>query len=231
MSRKSKYSPEQKVKACLEYLSGKKSATQIGIELGIGNKNKTRRNTVLQWVKMYSVNGKDAFVERAHNAHYSKEFKENVVREYLSGKQSILDLKAKYNIPGKSTIQSWVKKYNDYIELKDYDPKPEVYMANTLKTTYEERLEIVEYCLAHDRDIKGTALKYGCNYAQLYQWVRKYETYGEEALIDRRGKRKKEEELSDLEKAERMIAQLEREKEEYRKKYELLKKAEERERW
>lgn len=231
MSRKSKYSPKQKVKACQEYLSGKKSATQIGIELGIGNKNKTGRNTVLQWAKMYSVNGKDAFVERAHNAHYSKDFKENVVREYLSGKQSIWDLKAKYNIPGKSTIQSWVKKYNDYIELKDYNPKPEVYMADTIKTTYEERLEIVEYCLAHDRDIKGTALKYGCNYAQLYQWVRKYEAYGEDALIDRRGKRKKEEELSDLEKAERKIAKLEREKEEYRKKYELLKKAEERERW
>ena len=34
-------------------------------------------------------------------------------------------------------------------------------MADTLKTTYEEKIEIVNYCLAHGRDIKGAALKYG----------------------------------------------------------------------
>ena len=68
-------------------------------------------------------------------------------------------------------------------------------------------------------------------YAQLYQWIQKYEAEGETALIDKRGRRKQEYELSDLEKAERKIALLERGKEEYRKKYELLKKAEERERW
>jgi len=104
-------------------------------------------------------------------------------------------------------------------------------MTDTIKTTLEERIEIVKDCLAHDRDIKGSAAKYGCKYSQLYQWVRKYETNGEEALTDKRGKRKQDTELSELEKAERKIAQLEREKEEYRKKYELLKKAEERERW
>jgi transposase-like protein len=104
-------------------------------------------------------------------------------------------------------------------------------MGNTLKTTYEERIEIVKDCLINDRDIKGTAAKHGCKYAQLYQWIRKYEANGEESLVDNRGKRKQEDVLSDLEKAERKIAQLEQEKEEYRKKYELLKKAEKRERW
>jgi transposase-like protein len=83
----------------------------------------------------------------------------------------------------------------------------------------------------HDRDVKGTATKYGCKYAQLYQWVRKFETHGEESLLDKRGKCKQEVDLSELEKAERKISQLEREKEEYRKKYELLKKAEKLERW
>ena len=104
-------------------------------------------------------------------------------------------------------------------------------MKDTLKTTYEEKIEIVNDCLANGRNIKGIAAKYGCKYAQLYQWVRKYETNGEEALADKRGKRKQEDKLSDLEKAERKIAQLEREKEEYRMKYELFKKAEELERW
>lgn len=104
-------------------------------------------------------------------------------------------------------------------------------MADTLKNTYKEKIEIVEDCLSHDRDIKETATKYGCKYAQLYQWVRKYKANGKEDLIDKRGKRRQEEELSEVEKAEHKIVQLEPEKEEYRKKYELLKKAEKLERW
>ena len=90
---------------------------------------------------------------------------------------------------------------------------------------------VVKYCLEHDRDIKTTASLYKCSYHQVRSWVLKYEEDGEDGLLDRRGKRKTEDELSELEKAQRKIAQLEREKEEFRKKYELLKKAEQLERW
>ncbi|MBR2685443.1 MAG: transposase, partial [Erysipelotrichaceae bacterium] len=37
MGRKAKYSAEQKVQACEDYLSGKKTAIQIARELGMGN--------------------------------------------------------------------------------------------------------------------------------------------------------------------------------------------------
>lgn len=228
MSRKSSYKVEEKIKACADYLSGLKSASQIAIELNMGKRG---RNVVCDWAKKYKAYGASVFINKSRNNCYSQEFKERVVKEYLNGTSSPNELIIKYNIPSRTTLLSWIKMYNNHIELKEYDPKPEVYMIDTLKTTFEERIEIVKYCLAHDRDFKGTAAKYGCNYAQLYQWVRKYEAEGETALIDKRGKRKKEDALSDLEKAERKIAQLEREKEEYRKKYELLKKAEERERW
>jgi transposase-like protein len=225
---KSKFSVEQRVQACLDYISGQKSAAKIANELKL---SKNGEYTVMTWARVFKVQGEKAFVRGKGNEAYTSDFKRMVVNEYLSARISLLDLTAKYNIPGKSTILCWIKKYNNHIELTDYDPKPEVYMADTLKTTYEERLEIVKYCLTHDRDIKGTASKYGCKYAQLYQWVRKFETHGEESLLDKRGKRKQEVDLSELEKAERKISQLEREKEEYRKKYELLKKAEKLERW
>ena len=162
---------------------------------------------------------------------FSKEFKEKVVREYLTGRGSFKDLAVKYNIPSDETIRQWVSSYNNHIELRDYDPRSEVYMAKGRKTSFDERLEIVKYCLEHDRDIKNTASLYKCSYAQVRSWLRKYETKGEEGLEDRRGHHKKEEELSDLEKAQRQIARLEREKEEFRRKYELLKKAESLERW
>ena len=228
MSSKSSYTVEEKIKACTDYLSGLKSASRIVVELNMGKRGD---DVVRGWAKKYKAYGASIFINKTRNNYYSQEFKERVVKEYLNGTSSPNELIIKYNIPSRTTLVRWIKMYNNNIELKEYDPKPEVYMLDTLKTTFEERIEIVKYCLTHDRDIKGTAAKYGCNYAQLYQWVRKYEAEGETALIDKRGKHKKEDELSDLEKAERKIAQLEREKEEYRKKYELLKKAEERERW
>lgn len=228
MGRKAKYTAQQKVQACTDYLSGKKSAIQIARELGM-TRNGAR--LVREWAAKYRVYGCLAFEQTHTNKSYSKEFKEMVVKEYLSGRESYTSLAIKYNIPSRSTINGWISRYNNHIELKDYDPKREVYMAERRKTTLEERLEIVRYCLDHDRDIKNTASLYKCSYAQVYSWVRKYEKNGEQALIDKRGIRKKEEELTDLEKAQRQIAKLEKEKEEYRRKYELLKKAEELERW
>lgn len=228
MGRKVKYTKEQKIKASEDYIGGIKSAIKISEELGMGCSG---RNEVRLWAKKYVQYGSSAFEERKENNSYSKEFKDKMIKEYLSGKGSIIDLALKYKLPSKETLRQWIKKYNSHIELKDYDPKPEVYMADTLKTTFDERIEIVKYCLEHNRNIKETAAHFGCNYAQLYQWVRKYEKLGEEGLADKRGKRKKEEELDDIEKANRRIKQLEREKEELERKYELLKKAEERERW
>ena len=228
MGRKAKYSAEQKVQACEDYLSGKKTAKQIARELEMGKRGSDR---VYEWIRMYKMYGREIFDDKPHNSSYSKEFKEKVVREYLSGQGSLNDLMAKYGIPSRETIRDWISMYNKHMEIKDYDPKPEVYMAKSRTTTLEERKEIVKYCLEHDRDIKTTASLYKCSYHQVRSWVLKYEEDGEDGLLDRRGKRKTEDELSELEKAQRKIAQLEREKEEFRKKYELLKKAEKLERW
>ncbi|MBQ1899925.1 MAG: transposase [Erysipelotrichaceae bacterium] len=228
MGRKAKYTPEQKVQACEDYLSGKKSAIQIARDLNMGKHGKVR---VREWVKKYKAYGASAFEETHTNKSYSKQFKEKVVKEYLSGKGSQEDLALRYGIPSRVTVLKWVLSYNNHIELKDYDPKSEVYMAERRKTSFDERLEIVKYCLEHNRGIKNTASLYKCSYAQVRSWLIKYEVDGEEGLTDRRGIRKKEEELSDLEKAKRQIARLQREKEEFRKKYELLKKAETLERW
>ncbi len=57
-----------------------------------------------------------------------------VVQEYLQGHGSSIDLATKYGILKCTTVLNWVKKYNSHRELKGYDPKPEVYMADTLKS-------------------------------------------------------------------------------------------------
>ena len=50
------------------------------------------------------------------------------------------------------------------------------------------------------------------SYQQIYQWTRKYQSNGVEGLIDKRGKRKSETEMSELEKlrAENKLLQAEK---------------------
>ena len=117
--------------------------------------------------------------------------------------------------------------YNSNRELRDYDPKPEVYVAMARKTTKEERQEIVQYCLEQGKDYKGTAAKYNVSYTQVYQWVQKYLESGEAGLSDRRGKRKSDDELDELERLRRENQRLKKKLEESERLNLLLKKVKE----
>ena len=169
MGRKAKYSPEVKVQACEDYLSGRKSAIRIARELDMGKRGK---DEVFVWSKRYKTHGASVFKETHTNRSYSREFKEKAVRDYLEGKASLGDLAVRYGVPSVETVRQWVSRYNSHIENRDYDPKPEVYMAESRKTSYDERLEIVKYCLDHERRIADTAAFYRCSYAQVYSWIR-----------------------------------------------------------
>lgn len=199
MKRYHKHTFEEKLSACQDYLDGKSSEAEIVKELSL-NKNGSQ---FYGWVQMYQTYGPEGLMHKPKNNSYPKEFKIKVVQEYLSGTISLNELEVKYGIPSTKTIRKWLKKYNDHIELEDYDPHPEVYMAETLKTTAEERREMVRYCIEHNNDYKGTCLKYGCSYRQIYAWVRKYKQDGNEGLNDKRGHHKKDDELTELEAAQR----------------------------
>lgn len=73
-------------------------------------------------------------------------------------------------------------------------------MTKGRSTTYEERVEIVSYCIELGNDYAATIEKYGVSYQQIYGWVRKYNEKGAEGLVDKRGKRKPESEMTELEK-------------------------------
>lgn len=226
MSRKAKYTSIQKIQACEDYCSGKKSANEIATELRMGKRGDDR---VRRWANMYRKYGPIILEESHHNSHYSKELKVQAVEEYLSG-SSLQDVCIKYCIRSCEQLRNWILKYNSHKELEDYAPHPEVYMANRKKTTKEERIEIVRYCLDHHLNYSETALKYGCSYSQVYQWVRKYQANGSDALTDNRGQKKDEGELTELEKAQRRIKQLEHENMLKDREIEILKKFEELER-
>ena len=95
------------------------------------------------------------------------------------------------------------------------------------KTTLEERKEIVEYCISHDRDYKNTAALYDVSYSQVYTWVKKYTADGDAGLEDRRGHHKTDDEVDELERLRRENLRLKRQLEEQGMLVELLKKVRE----
>ena len=159
-------------------------------------------------------------------AKYSKELKIEIIKRYLNG-ESATSLANKYNISTAEIVRKWLLKYNEGIEIKDYDPKGDVYTMKARKTTFEERLEIVNYVLTNDNDYKGAADKYSVPYASVYQWVLKYSKYGEDGLKDRRGRPSSKEpqrELTNEDKQAIEIEKLKRELERSKMVIEVLKK-------
>jgi len=229
MGRKLKVSYEDKIKACEDYLSGTASAREIAERL---NLRPTSEREVQRWAVRYRENGPKSLLPKLKNSSYTREFKINAVEDYLSGNGSIDDIRNKYQIPSHSTLRKWIAKYNDLKELEDYIPRPEVYtkMAYRKKTTQEEREEIVKYCIEHNNDYKGTAALYDVSYSQVYGWVQKYLEKGTDGLSDKRGKRKDESELTEVEKLRRQNKILEARVRELEMESVLLKKVEEIER-
>ena len=218
MGRKSKFTPKQKIEACEKYIKGHGSLYSISNELGITHELFRR------WVLKYKNNGKDCFNESNTNNSYSSEFKMKVIKEYLEGKGSFVDIAAKNNITY-SMVLNWVNKYNNGEEIKDYDPKSEAYFMKSRKTTLEERIEIVKYALDNNNDYKRAADKFLVPYANVYNWVKMYNEQGEEGLKFNRGHPKNSIiELTELEKKDLEIAKLKLELEKHKRAEEILKK-------
>ncbi|MCQ2405698.1 MAG: helix-turn-helix domain-containing protein [Oscillospiraceae bacterium] len=132
------------------------------------------------------------------NQKYSNELKQNAIQDYLSGKGSLRQISKKYGLSDKKSLWEWIQCYNGHKEFGERSASTgEIYMTKGRKTTKEERAEIVAFCIEHGKDYGLTVLTYQVSYQQIYSWVKKYEQKGVEGLVDRRGKAKPEDELSE----------------------------------
>ncbi len=77
------------------------------------------------------------------------------------------------------------------------------------KTTLEERKEIVDYCINHNRNYKNTAAKFDVSYSR-FILGKKYDTDGADGLTDRRGCHKTDAEVDELERLKRENLRLKR---------------------
>ena len=223
MGRKAKYSRKLKLEIVKRYLKGE-SALALANEYGMP---KSMEKNIMHWARRFEAMGDGGFDYSKTNQSYSKDLKQQVISEYLNGVDSYRGLANKYGIKSHEIVRQWILKYNEGIEIKDYDPKGDVYTMKSRKTTLEERLEIVNYVLANNNDFKGAADKYSVPYANVYNWVKKYNESGEDGLSDSRGRPSSKEpkhELTDLEKKDIEIEKLKRELERSKMVIEVLKK-------
>ena len=225
---KRKVSVEDKIYAVNLYLDGKESQRRIADMFDVS------LASVQQWIRNYESMGANAFTLKG-NKKYSKELKQQAVLDYLAGYGSQDDICKKYEIRSKAKLQIWIKKYNGHEELKSSGTGGSIVMTKGRKTTFEERIEIVQYCIvqyciAHNRNYAKTAEQYQVSYQQARNYIVKYEAGGVEALRDNRGKRKRPDEMSELEKLRAEVKILKAEKERAEMEASFLKKLEEIER-
>ncbi|ADK14981.1 MULTISPECIES: helix-turn-helix domain-containing protein [Clostridium] len=224
MGRKEKVTVDRKIAAVKDYLIGKKSCMQICFELEI------TKGSFRQWVRKYQLNGELGLQCYKKNTYYPESLKLQAVSDYERGAGSLNNLCNKYNISSHGILQRWIKKYNDHNRVKSHNSKGDSTMIIGRKTNYEERIEIVSFCIKNNDNYQLASEKFNVSYQQVYAWTSKYKEGGVEALVDRRGKRKSLEQLTETEKLAAQIKLLEAENKRLEIENSFLKKLDEVER-
>ena len=148
----------------------------------------------------------------------------------MAGKGSMVIICENYDISDPKTLREWISWYNGHEDFRRPNSGSEIYMQKGRKTTLEERIEMVSHCIANNRDYGKTIEVYSVSYQQVYAWVHKYEKHGADGLIDRRGRRKEEASMSEMEKLHAQLKLQQAENTRLQMENDLLKKLEEVER-
>jgi transposase len=151
------------------------------------------------------------------------------VKDYLEGGLSQYQIIDKYKIASTRQLFNWINKYNGLSSLTAYKGEAKA-MTKGRTTTWQERIEIVQYCLTNQHDYQKTAGQFQVSYQQVYQWVKKFEGGGQDALKDGRGRKKAPEELTEADQQKLKMKQMEYEMERLRAENAFLKRLEELER-
>lgn len=224
MGQKQRFSIEEKLKAIEDYIYGKRGKTQICYDMQI------HHSSFEQWLRKYQLHGRQGLITISHNKFYPEELKVKAVRDYCEGQGSLSHICSKYDITTLSLLRKWIKKYNGHEPVKSQNSTGGKIMTGGRKTTYEERVEIVSFCIANNENYQLSSEKYQVSYQQVYTWVKKYQKSGPEALADRRGKHKNSDDMTETEKLAAQVKLLEAENKRLQLEVGFLKKLKEVER-
>ena len=217
-------SPTNKLCAVHDYLEGRATLRELTLKYGAGS------TSIRKWIAKYQSGGDAALLPVHTKKHYSRSFKHKVIQAYLSGEGSYYDLAVRFKIPSFETVRKWVLQYNDCRGIKGSETGGTAIMTKGRKTTFDEKTEIVSFCIENNNDYQLTAETYKVSYQQVYSWVRKYKAHGAKALEDRRGRTKPEAEMTELERLRAENRLLKAQNKQQRMEMDFLKKLDEIER-
>ncbi|BAE84722.1 helix-turn-helix domain-containing protein [Desulfitobacterium hafniense] len=180
MAFKHKYSYSEKEKIIIEYLNNTHGFRELCRIYGMS------QGALKGWIRLYNAFG----FEGLRTGSKARHLKQAAVNDYLSGKLTAPEILKKYKIRSETQLRGWIKKYNGHEGLKSSGTGGSAIMTKGRKTTFDERVESVQYCIAHDHNYVETSEKYQVSYQQARNFTPKYEAYGVESLRDHRGKRK-----------------------------------------
>lgn len=164
MSKRSPKSISEKLEIVLLHLEAGKSLSWLVRHHGVS------KDTLSNWVRKYKEAGVEGLEGSRRWTKYSKEQKEQAISDYLNGLGSLKNLTEKDGISCHYVLRSWIKSYTSGKELKATS-RGMSRMRQGRKTRLEERVEIVNFTLAHEKDYQGAVEKYGVSYQQVYSWV------------------------------------------------------------
>ena len=220
MAFKHKYSYEEKAHILTEYLNGIHGFRELCRIYGMS------QGALKGWIRLYNAFGWEGLVTGNKARHYSSELKQAAVEDYLFKRLTGSEVLKKYKIRSETQLRKWMMKYNGHEKRKSSGTGGCTIMTKGRKTTFEERVEIVQYCITHNRNYTETSEKYWISYQQARNYTVKYESGGVDALKDRRGKRKAPEEMSELERLRAEVKLLQAEKKRAEIEVSFLKKLE-----
>lgn len=195
-----KYSKEEKLDILAWYHEG-------NTLLATAKKYGVSDTTILNWQSVLESGHPDGLNEVSTRRRYSAELKQKVVTAVLSGEGTVREIAKRFGLRYPGTIYIWLRKYTEG-ELNKSTSGGRSQVEGRRKTSYKERLKIVEYCLSHGLNYMETAKLFNVSYDQVYSWVRKYEEKGAQGLEDRRGKAKNDSDLSEEDRLRREIREL-----------------------
>lgn len=193
MSFKHKFSFEEKIQIVTGYLNGRNGFRESCRIYNVSQQG------LKDWIRLYNTFGAEGLKSGNSCTRYSAEIKQHAVDDYFSHRLTFPQILTKYKIRSTTQLRRWILKYNSHEELKSSGKGGTTIMTKGRRTTYDERIEIVQYCIEHENNYSETAEKYQVSYQQIYTWMKKYKVKGVEGLLDQRGRTKPESEMTELE--------------------------------
>jgi len=107
MERKVKYDYAFRLRCVEEILKKHRSVESVSVENSFDESNLRR------WISFYRKYGKEGLLPRRANQSYSVDFKLKVIKTIEEKSLSLAEACLRFNIPTKSTIITWQRKYGN----------------------------------------------------------------------------------------------------------------------